>query len=574
MKGLTGYKYLLLLLLPLAMATGCKKMVETETKDVLEAKNMYNDVFDADAAVMGLYGKFMNLAENYVVLNELRADLMSPTANASQYLNQLSDHADITGDNPYTSPRPFYEVILNCNDIMYNFDVMRRDKKLKEDQYAQRYSDVATLRSWVYLQLGIHFGKVPFITSPLSEAKDVENIDQMPRMEFRKLLDTLIGTMSRLPTLAVYPAGASLVTSVDGYNTEKFFINKQVLMGELYLWRGDAALGDYRSAATAFKSVLETGGTGSYDMYRMRYADILKHNDLSVGYVRYREWDETQLVNNNTQGWRSMFARGQDDIFNWEWIWFLPFSKDFAPVNPFIKLFSNNGGSYLVKPSQAAIDNWNSQVQKNGLPYDARGKVFSWRMLNGQPVIMKYLYTYLDESTLVPTSLLEKNGKWFLYRAASLHLEFAEAANRDGRFKIADALMNQGVPLGLGGQSNAPAPYDFDGRNLTGPTYTGDWYRNIGVRGRAMLQSVPVTAVAGDSTLSIEDNIINEAGLELAYEGRRWPDLVRIALRRNDPSFLADKVYQKLVKDNNGQAATVRAKLLNKENWYLPFRWK
>ena len=45
--------------------------------------------------------------------------------------------------------------------------------------------------------------------------------------------------------------------------------------------------------------------------------------------------------------------------------------------------------------------------------------------------------------------------------------------------------------------------------------------------------------VVGDSTISIEDNLIREAGLELAYEGYRWADLVRIAKRRNDPAFLA-----------------------------------
>lgn len=556
-----------LLLLPLLLG-GCKKLVETEPKDILDEKEMYKDVFDADAAVMGLYGKFMNLAEQYVVLNELRADLMSTTGNASQYLNQLNEHGAVADENPYTSPRAFYEVILNCNDILYNLDVMRRDKKLKEDQYSARYSDVAALRAWVYLQVGIHFGKVPYITSPLSTVAEVAAIEKMPRIAFPVLLDSLIASVDRLPTLNDYVTGTSLVTTVDGYATGKFFINKRIVKGQLYLWRGKGT--DYTTAATAFKTVLESGGVAEYDKYRIRYTDIVDHNDLSVGYVRYREWDETQLINNNTQGWRSIFARGQDKMFDWEWIWFLPFTKDFAPANPFINLFSNRGGSYLVKPSQAAIDNWNSQVQKNELPYDARGKVFSWQTLDGQPVIMKYLYNYLNETSFAPVSLLQKEGKWFLYRAASLHLDFAEAANRDNKHRVAYALLNQGIALTVG-QTGEGAPYDFDGRTLSNPTYRADWYRNVGIRGRAMLKSKDVT---GDSTVAIENSIVNEAALELAYEGRRWPDLVRIALRRNDAAFLADKVYAKLLKDNNPQAAAVRTKLMNKENWYLPFKWK
>jgi hypothetical protein len=108
-----------------------------------------------------------------------------------------------------------------------------------------------------------------------------------------------------------------------------------------------------------------------------------------------------------------MFIRGQDVLWNTEWIWVLPFSKDFKPANPFIDLFSNRGGSYLVKPSRQAIDMWDAQKQNNGIPYDARGKKFTYNELGGQPVIMKYIYNYLDPLTLQPVNFFEKQGQWF-----------------------------------------------------------------------------------------------------------------------------------------------------------------
>ncbi|HVG40525.1 MAG TPA: hypothetical protein VM888_02845, partial [Chitinophagaceae bacterium] len=74
--------------------------------------------------------------------------------------------------------------------------------------------------------------------------------------------------------------------------------------------------------------------------------------------------------------------------------------------------------------------------------------------------------------------------------------------------------------------------------------------------------------------LAIEDMTINEGALETAYEGYRWSDLVRVALRRGDPSFLANKVYDKLIKDNIPGAEAARAKLMNPQNWYLPFEFK
>jgi hypothetical protein len=218
------------------------------------------------------------------------------------------------------------------------------------------------------------------------------------------------------------------------------------------------------------------------------------------------------------------------------------------------------------------MDTWNAQVQKNDFTYDARGKIFSYRMLDGQPVVMKYLYNYLSETGFAPISLYQKNGRWFLYRQAALHLDYAEAANRDAHGPLAYAILNQGMTTIPNKITTEASPYNFDARKSDNPRITGDWCQNVGLRGRANLYSV--TLPAGDSTLPLEDAIINESGLELAYEGKRWPDLVRVALRRNDPAFLADKIYNKLLRENNPQAAAVRAKLMNRDNWWLPFKWQ
>lgn len=549
----------------MAGASSCKKMLDEEPEGVLSGQNMYQNVFDADAAVIGVYGKLMHLAESYVVLGELRADLMTTTDNADEYLRELNEH-HVTGKNPYVNPRPYYEVILNCNDAMAGFDRMLSEKKLSQEDYDMRYADIAAVRCWVYLQLAIQYGNIPYVTDPLSTNADLNNVALMPKMPFDQVIDQLIRTMESLPTLSPYPATASLVATVDGYTTNKFFINKRMLLGILYLWKGS-----YHKAAVEFKTVMESGGTGDTYTYRVTGSSKADNNDLAVGYVRYREEDENALIDNNSQGWRSIFARSEDDLFDQEWIWYLPFDKSFDPTDPFINLFSLYGGSYLVKPSEAAMERWNSQVQKNDFPYDARGRKFTYREFDGKPVILKYLYNFLDAGTLMPLNLFQKSGKWFLYRAGSLHLYYAEAANRDRHHALAYAIVNEGMPTIPNKITHEAAPYDFDARKSTNPTIVGDWYLNSGVRGRANLYPVTLT---GDSTLAIENEIADEAALETAYEGRRWSDLVRIARRRNDPSFLADKIYDMLEKQHNPRASDVRAKLMNTENWYLPFDWE
>ncbi len=570
--------------------SSCKKIVDVEPQTTVSVENMYRNVFDADAAVIGVYGKVMKLAKPYLLLNELRGDLMDITTNSDAGLRQLSEQT-ATVNNPYIDPKPFYEVIVNCNDVLANFKKMYADKKLKVAEYNQRYSDIGAIRSWVYLQLGIHYGKIPYVTNPIVQASDLKESNNFPVLSLPVLIDSLTAFTETLPFTGDYPIGTTLQTVVDGYNTQKFFINKNVLLGDLYLWQGQ-----YDKSADRYKRVMEVlgpSGVGElfYNLYR-----VSSFSNSSVSYTRI--FDFSSLV--TTNGWRYLFERPQvDNEFNWEMIWSLPFDRNFEPVNPFIDLFSPNGGSYLVQPAQQAIDNWNSQTQvytfagntataaevlRDNFPLDSRG-VFTYRLINGKPVIMKYLYNYLGTNNL-PINTFSQPGKWFLTRAATLHLHYSEAANRAGKNKLAYALVNKGInyhydPLPgnnrVGDVTNMqqtflPWPYDFDAREGDGPAFRNTWYRNIGIRGRAGLKPVPIPLT--DSVTNIENMIMAENALELAYEGQRWSDLLRVAIRRNDPAFIADKIFDKLRKSglSAGAASAARAKLMSRD-WFLPFKF-
>lgn len=580
-KGIISVVSAMTLLLSLG---SCQDFLDVQPEDKLAGDQVYRNVYDADAAVIGIYGKFMKLAEKHVILNEMRADLMTTTNNSNPYLVQLSEHK-VAADNPYINPKEFFEVIQNCNDALANFDIMLAKKKFTQLEYDERYADIGCIRSWVYLQLGIQFGSVPYITEPIENLDDVKNITKYPRIPLKQLIEKLVTFTEGLNYKDIYDSQSSLLITVDGYSLMKFFINKECLMGDLQLWKGN-----YLAAASHYKNVMEStpapGGNG-WDYYRVKFADVVNNEDLAVGYLRYSEQDATTLVDSNTKGWRSIFARDRDVLWNTEWIWELPFDSDFAPVNPFISIFSKTSGDYLAKPSARAMKLWDSQKQHNdnpsnpfasvsGIPYDARGPKFTYKKVGDDPVIMKYLYKFEAAG-----DQFKREGDWFLYRAAKLHLRYAEAANRDNQQKIAFAILNFGIRSAYSPnptpedvtnvqQTFEPFPYDFDARMGDYPNYRGPWHRNAGIRGRAFL--TPAGAI-GDDVITTENHIIEEAALELAYEGNRWEDLVRIALRRNDPSFLADKIYDKLLQEGNPNAADVRTKLMNPNNWYLPFNW-
>ena len=578
----------------MATLTGCKKMFDKLPEHELDNSNAYENVYDADAAVMGAYGKFMGLAEQYIVLNELRADLLDYTQNAGKWLRQISNHT-VTTDNPYADPRPFYEIVINCNDVLFNLNKMYADKKISESDYTQRYSDIACLRSFLYLQLGIHYGdEVRYVTDPLATLADAQNLALFPQLSFDVLLDSLIAFTEPIPFKEQYATGTSLNITLDGYPTSRFFINKKVLLGDLYLWKGN-----YNKAASYYREVMETStprGLDAGNVYTSQYkmgwwGDADPYNDNRVTFTsRARSGDMSSL--RYDLGWRTMFEAGYtSDKFNYEMVWSLPFDNKFAPANPFIKLFSPVGGDYLVKPSQQIMDMWASQQMaidersavRVGSPYDARG-LFSVSNIGGQPVAMKFISKYLNWNSKAPADVFVKNGDWYLFRQTQLNMRFAEAANLEGRHRLAYAFINNGIGSSFdsAGASDKtrwqntlayPYPYNFDARNGEIPRFRGPWYRHMGVRSRAHLTALPITATStADSLLQVENGLLQETALENAFEGTRWADLLRIARRRNDPSVIADKVYQKLLKDGDPNAGQARAKLMNREGWYLPFK--
>ncbi len=551
----------------------CKKMLDIPTEDKLDQVNAYRNVSDADAAVLGIYGQFFGLHKLYILQNELRADLMDATSNASAELKQLSNHT-ATKANPYVDPRPYYQVIINCNDALKNFDAMKTDRRMSVDDYNKHYADIGALRTWIYLQVGIQYGSVPYITEALETVDDLKALANYPKLTFDQLLDKLIAYTESLPYKEVYgyPTGNPLLVTIDGNYTGRMFVTKPFLLGDLYLWKGN-----YIKAAENYSKTLKAEDNAVNDNVRFNYYKLTTNTDaytnLGMQYTRYQ--DESSLVNSLDIGWRAIFGLATtNSSWSGEWLWALPYNPAFKPVNPMIALTSPLK-DYQIKPSQVALDNWANQVQNSGIPYDARGKLSYTATLKGNQI----------------TKFTDNGGKWGIYRASMLHLRFAEAANRDGQTKLGWSFLNVGMRTTYytgsflaGAQSPISeaelntmitpypkeSPYYFDARKNN--DVSGTWYRQAGVRSKAGLKAIDISFQTDQ--LGLENKLIEEAALELAFEGNRWSDLVRIARRQNNPAFLADKIYQKLLKAGDPNAAATRSKLMDPANWYLPFDWK
>jgi hypothetical protein len=214
----------------------------------------------------------------------------------------------------------------------------------------------------------------------------------------------------------------------------------------------------------------------------------------------------------------------------------VPYSRDNKIENQ-LYYWTSYQLDYLVKPTSIIIDMYSKQVAQNdqqtGDLY--RGLGITYDAINGNNVINKYL---IDDAVPASSDII-------MQRVSDLHLLLAEALNLAGNHTDALDLVNA---------NNS----QFD-------VY---WRSGKGIRERVYLKSYDIPAGTTDSTTYVEDIIMEEREMELAYEGRRWFDLMRVARRRGN-DYLANKVAAKF--SDPAVADEVRNLLMDEKNWYLPF---
>ncbi len=229
--------------------------------------------------------------------------------------------------------------------------------------------------------------------------------------------------------------------------------------------------------------------------------------------------------------WREIFVNSQDKDF--EVMTAVPYSRDDQQDNN-IEIMTSYHLDYTIKPTQVIIDLFENQVDKRGEPRDLfRGPGVSYDTIDeGVYAINKYS---LNQNSELSAAVI-------IYRAADIHLLLAEALNRKGQYDDALAIVNDGLKT---------IPY---------------WTRTMGIRGRVYLEA---REMPGTKEL-LEDIIMEERVMELAFEGKRWFDLMRVARARGDASYLADRVAAKF--PPGSEHDEVRNRLMDMNNWYLPVK--
>jgi hypothetical protein len=559
----------------------CKDMLDTNSNTYLNTDdNLLQSANDSLYSVIGIVQKMEQLGERYVALGELRGDLMDVTKNASMDLQAVADFT-ATADNPYLSTKEYYAVINNCNYYLQHVDtsIVSAGRKVMLGEYAL----VKTLRAWTYLQLGLNFGKVFWIEEPVLTIDDMNR--QYPEISVEELVPRLISDIEPFVGLEDYPSYGS----INGLSINASLIPVPVMLAELTMWNATftGSVAEYEKAARLYYHYFTTSSA-----YR-----------ACTQYNQYYDSEFKEISGAST--WFSYFTALNETVscirYNYN------FSE--SPVIPPLALLclpSNMSDTYKVQPSQAAISLWNNEIYAF---YRSSQKdvVYNYGDLRGNPgstmATGSYSYASTNEADSLP--YITKYGYlrgssanilYFvnLFREGKMYLRYAEALNMAGKPSLAFAVLKYGLkyevltdPAKVSPDEITPFPDYCDFTSDTYSTYSSN--RGLHSRGcgnvdydtvyyaftpetlnenRAYYGFPETLDTKTDSMQFVNVMICKELGLETAFEGNRFHDLMRLS-----------KVHERLTGKSDFLARWVgrknpalEAKLENQANWFLPFK--
>lgn len=560
-----AYKYILGALLVAGGLSSCADMLQTDSDIVMyEKDNTLSHPTDSVYSVLGIISKMQVIADRTVLLGEIRGDLTTITDAASADLKRLSA-LDFSVENKYNSVSDYYAVINHCNYFIHHVDTTleRRGYKVFEAQYAA----VKAFRAWTYLELAKAYGNVPLVLEPLMTELKAQEAMNGPRASLQEICEYFIADLTPYAYKEVPRFGA-----IDGFNSTEFFIPVRTLLGDLCLWANR-----YEEAARWYHDFLTdrddpiTPYTGRITWYNPTEFTYPTGSIFSTTDIRSFIPMETRAFDGVMTDLENIFC-STDDNYNYYQV---------TPASGIYRLSAeqiycmeykrDTGTDTIYVPRTGFL--------KPSLVGDLR--LYSNFSQRSSGVQNEYSEYSSETQTVVKPQLFALNGMIPTSRNTMTYLRYAEALNRAGYPQSAFLILKHGICrdniveyVDSIERSQAAALIEFDANIFPKDRAMGIHSRGSGDSHINEYYTLPMptdSLATRQDTIDyqiplVEDMIIDEMALEGAFEGYRYYDLMRVALRRNDVAYLAEPISMR----NGEQDAAIRAKLNDMSNWYLP----
>ncbi len=534
--------------------SSCDNYFDIATEDMLDVSDAYKEKSTVYAGMMGLAATFRETADHHIILSELLGDLMKPTTSAPDECWDVYRYKATNGNN-FASPAPYYKLIINCNDFLKHTIAYNKNypSALATNVYRGMISSALTYRAWSYLQIGKIFGEAVYY-----DVVFTDDNEEMPSkvMKLDELVEELIYNLRNgvdgvngFQTLD----WNTLISPQNTYTDEtwsRVSIAADVLLTELYLWAKD-----YTNAAkTALNYVSNSGSNFKLDIFQS---------------------------NNNNMMWYKMFTSPFSSDAIKEVCTYVPFNFEkrqtsnlqyyFSSLAPNVYYFMPTPYAQMRFLNQITGESKNELTGETGLVRGSdtyrRSGTFIYE--NGKSVIAKY---HQDKKNY------EHDSPIYIYRAPEIYLMIAEALGGLGgetNIAAADSIISVGL--------KSSWKTDHFEKPFEAPIYGKSLNVFPGIRGRAKMGAdfiryhvdtviypgkteVEKIQKANREKFVLDSLIAEETALELAYEGKRWFTLMRIARNTENPAFLAQQAAKKF---DTGEGQLYEKWLMNPENWFI-----
>jgi len=582
--------------------TSCSKFFDVDSDYVINADdNHLGNATDTIYSVTGIINKLQAIADRTILLGELRGDLVTVNKDAPADIQELASFT-VSDENMYNNPRDYYAIINNCNYFINRVDTAQKNNR-NEHLFKKEYAAVKAFRAWTYLQLAINYGNVPFVTEPILTINDAE-ISKYPKKDIQAICEYFLDEdglkMMANPQDYPYP---NYETIKDGNKDSRlYFMPMNIILGDLSLWAGR-----YLDAAKYY-----------YDYISTRNG---KNSIYSTSLNREAWVDKNYSAIMRDKRWQDYFSKSQEGLSgDGELIMMIP--SDSIPAEGYYSRLCDVFNSTSYNNGNASVTYSNklkeiSKSQKYCYYVDEETEIkYPGEMTRNElrtgdlrlSATISIVENMVNPSTNQRYNS-QRNNKYYgkymdnngkdvsqtqnihIYRRTMVYLRMAEAFNRAGYPKLAFYILSTGLTNSVI-KYVMQTEYSSDADMICGyfdfPEYGVNAYRlwdgtASGEAGGANTMGIHSHGSGytfkneyykmPEGTLeeqieAVEDLIMTEEALEFAFEGYRYQDLLRIALRRNDNNY----IYNALSQRNGTSDSGVKVDLHDKKNWFL--NWK